>query len=132
MEYFGKCSARGESFDFAAKRFYWDITKVIHNFKINGQLIQSYSNINQIGVWNPVIDSVFGLCYTFSPKAFKNGSIPVKYHGHDGQIHPAEIEIVFNVSNHSYQKNYTNLKNFLSYFIYIFQLNEQNMIRKNS
>ena len=93
MEYFGRRVAVGESFDLSAERLDWDITKVIQLFKINGQEIDSSQN----GVWNPVIDSVLGLCYTFNPKTFQNGSIPIKYHSQNGQIHPSEIHLDFNV-----------------------------------
>ena len=93
MEYFGNRVATGESLDFSAQRFNWDITKVLQLFAINGQEI----DITQKGVWNPVIDSILGLCYTFDPKTFNNGSIPIKYHADNGQIRPAEMEIVFDV-----------------------------------
>ena len=94
MEYFARRVAVGERFDISAERLDWDITKVIQLFKINGQEIDSSQN----GVWNPVIDSVFGLCYTFNPKTFQNGSIPIKYHGYNGIIDPAKIHIQFDVS----------------------------------
>ena len=93
MEYFGKSVDAGESFDSSMQRLDWDITKVIQYFAINGQEIDN----TQKNVWNPVVDSVFGLCHTFNPKTFQNGSVPIKYHAHNGQIHPAEIHLEFDV-----------------------------------
>ena len=93
MEYFARTVANSESFGFSSKRLDWDITKVVKLFKINGKEIDS----NEDGVWIPVIDSVLGLCYTFDPKTFQNGSIEIKYHAKNGQIHPAEIHIEFDV-----------------------------------
>ena len=54
-------------------------------------------SIDKKNVWNPVVDSVLGLCHTFNPKTFQNGSVPIKYHAHNGQIHPAEIHLEFDV-----------------------------------
>lgn len=93
MEYFARTVANSESLGFSSKRLDWDITKVVKLFKINGKEVDS----NKDGVWNPVIDSVLGLCYTFNPKTFQNGSIEIKYHAKNGQIHPAEIHIEFDV-----------------------------------
>ena len=93
MEYFGRQAALGESFEQSIKRLDWNITKLVHHFTINGQHVHN----NETGVWNPVIDSVLGLCYTFNPKTFQNGLVPIKYHAHNGQIHRTEIQIEFNV-----------------------------------
>ena len=93
MEFFGRRIVIGESFDTISKRLFWDVTKVVQVVEINGKEIDPNKN----GVWNPIIDSEKGLCYTFNPKVIDNISIPITYHGHFGQINPATIHIGFNV-----------------------------------
>ena len=115
MEYFARTVGNGESFDFSSKRLFWDIKKVIKLFKINGKEVDS----NEDSVWNPVIDSVLGLCYTFNPKTFQNGSIAINYHAKNGQIHPAEIHIEFDVrlfSNLFLMQTYLKKSIFSSFF----------------
>ena len=99
MEYFSKSVDAGESFNTSMQRLNWDVTKVIQHFTINGKEIEN----TEKDVWRPVVDSVLGLCYTFDPRKFQNGSVPIKYHAYNGQIHHAEIHLKFDVSIHLIQ-----------------------------
>ena len=47
--------------------------------------------------WSMIFHYALGLCYTFDPKTFRNGLVPIKYHAHNGQIHRTEIHIEFDV-----------------------------------
>ena len=93
MEYFLQTTRDGESFKVSTERLFWNVTKLIKYFSINGESI----DISQNGVWNPNLDSLLGLCYTFSPKTFQNGIIPLKYRATIGQIHNAQILMILNV-----------------------------------
>ena len=98
MEYFARRIAVNESFDTIRNRLLWNASKVIQVFEINDKEIYvSKNGIRKNGVWTPIVDSERGLCFTFNPNILDNVSIPIMYHGFNGQINPARIHIEFDV-----------------------------------